>query len=309
MQDMREQKRKWTSLGWLVALAAVAVLVPVLSGILGAAPRWGMAGHRISGVAAASTVPEGMPAFFRAATEQLGWLNYEPDRWRGERMVEANEAFRYDHYVDLENVPEETRRARDRFEYLTLLTGRLQRPARDGGLLPFHIIELQQRLTIGFSLWRKSTDAQERQWLEQRIINDAGILGHYAADAANPHHTSIHHNGWAEGSPNPAGYTTERDFHARFEGEFVGARVTLEDVVAKLPRDTRRLADVRADTWSFILASHAQLERLYQLEQRERFGPTTTGAAHLEFATERIAAGAAFLRSLWWTAWLNSETY
>ena len=267
-----------------------------------------MAGHRITGLAAASTMPDAMPAFFRAAVDRLGWLNYEPDRWRADALVEANEAFRYDHYVDLENVSEMARRARDRFEYLSILQREnIERPARDGGLLAFRILELQQRLTIGFSQWRRSTDAQERRWIEERIINDAGILGHYAADAANPHHTSIHHNGWAAGAPNPDGFTTDRDFHSRFEAEFVGARATLEDVVARLDRDARRLAQPRADIWSFILASHEQLRRLYQLERRERFSAATASPAHLVFATERLAAGADFLRSLWWTAWLDSE--
>ncbi|MCI0434188.1 MAG: hypothetical protein L0271_11215 [Gemmatimonadetes bacterium] len=289
----------------VAALACVMALTSAHGGVV----RWGLAGHRITGLAAASTLPDVVPEFFRAAVDQLGWLNYEPDRWRADAMVEANEAFRYDHYVDLEHVSPAARQARDRFEYLSILQrDGLARPARDGGLLAFHILELHQRLTIGFSQWRKSSDARERRWIEQRIINDAGILGHYAADAANPHHTTIHHNGWADGAPNPNGYTTERDFHARFEAEFVGAHATLEDVVAGLGPEVRRLADPRADTWAFILSSHSRLETLYQLEKRARFSATTRSASHLVFATERLAAGADFLRSLWLTAWLNSES-
>lgn len=269
--------------------------------------RWGEAGHTMAGRAAGTNLPEAMPAFFRSSAEQLGWLNYEPDRWRENEMVEANEAFRYDHYVDLEVIPAEIRSARDRFEYLSALqrTG-MQRPSRDAGLLVYRIIELEQRLTIGFTNWRRTSDARERAWLEQRILQDAGILGHYATDAANPHHTTIHHNGWAENAANPEGYTTDRTFHWRFEGEFVQTHVTFDEVVARVRPDVTHFRDIRAAVWDFVLASHGRLTELYRLEKQEAFGGGTQGSAHEQFALERLAAGAEFLRSLWWTAWLNS---
>lgn len=269
--------------------------------------RWGEAGHMMSGRAAATNLPASMPDFFRNASEQLGWLNYEPDRWRENSMVEANEAFRYDHYIDLEVVPPDARSARDRFEYLSALQrAGVQRPSRDAGLLTFRIIELQQRLTIGFRNWRRATNASERAWLEDRILQDAGILGHYATDAANPHHTTIHHNGWAANSPNPHGYTTDRTFHGRFEGDFVQAQITFDELLSSVNREVVRFQDVRASVWDFIGQSHGRLDALYRLEKQETFGATTRGREHEAFALERLAAGTEFLRSLWWTAWQNS---
>ena len=44
--------------------------------------RFERVGHRITGEVAARRVPEAMPAFFRNATQQLAYLNPEPDRWR-----------------------------------------------------------------------------------------------------------------------------------------------------------------------------------------------------------------------------------
>jgi hypothetical protein len=41
-------------------------------------------------------------------------------------------------------------------------------------------------------MWRAEKDSNKRKWIEQRIINDAGIPGHYVIDVANPHHTTIH---------------------------------------------------------------------------------------------------------------------
>ncbi|MGH7503074.1 MAG: hypothetical protein ACREL7_15210 [Longimicrobiales bacterium] len=296
-------------MGWAPGRVAVGVAGALVVAAMGGGARWGEAGHVMAGRAAASRLPAEMPQFFRVAPDRLGWLNPEPDRWRADAMVEANEAFRYDHYIDLEVVPEAIRAARDRFEYLSALqrTG-MQRPSREAGLLPFRIIEMQQRLTIGFAQWRRTTDAREREWLEHRILDDAGILGHYATDAANPHHTTIHHNGWAENTPNPDGYTTERTFHWRFENEFVGSHITFEELLVRLDGDARQFVNVRDDVWQFLRSSHAKVDQLYRLEKQEMFGPDTQSGAHEAFALDRLAAGTDFLRSLWWTAWLNSAT-
>jgi hypothetical protein len=179
-------------------------------------------------------------------------------------------------------------------------------PERDGGLLPFAILEMTQRVAIGFRLWRAETDPHRRSWIEQRIIDDAGILGHFVADAANPHHTTVHFNGWAENWPNPHGFTSDRTFHARFESDYVRAHLKLDDVLPLAVAPVHQVADLRAGVLAYIRATHAQLERLYELEQQEPFGPLTAGAAHKRFTAERLAAGAVMLRDLWWSAWLMS---
>ena len=277
------------------------------------APRaldaWGAHGHTISGQAAATRLPDDMPKFFREAARQLAYLNPEPDRWRGAGMKELDEAFRYDHYLDLEIVPPAALGAEDRYDYLEeLQKAGLADPARDAGLLPFRILELQQRLTVEFRLWRNARDRHERAWIEERIINDAGILGHYVTDAANPHHATIHFNGWAKGSPNPRGYTTDNTFHRRFESDFVGAQITLHDLLARVSPAPRRLENPRAEVLRFIRESNALVERLYHLDQQQRFGPENGSPSHKQFAVERLSAGVEMLRALWWTAWLESGT-
>jgi hypothetical protein len=46
--------------------------------------------------------------------------------------------------------------------------------------------------------------------------------------------------------------------------------------------------------------------RLYDLEKLEAFGSMTRSPAHQAFAVERLGAGIELLRSLWWTAWVES---
>jgi hypothetical protein len=291
------------------SLRSRAVLtVPLLFTVIvcGAAARWGRDGHIMTGRAAANELPADMPQFFRDAREQLGWLNYDPDRWRNDIMVESNEAFQYDHFIDLEKVPDAALTARSRFAYLQQLANAgIARP-ESMGLLPFRILELEERLTQEFSMWRQATDARERAWIEQRVINDAGILGHYVADGANPHHTTIHFNGWDAGTSNPQGYTTDRTFHRRFESDFVSAHITVDDLIATHIPAAAELKDVRAAVIAYIRRSNGLVRSLYELEKKERFSATTTSAPHKQFTVDRLAAGAAMLRDVWYTAWRNS---
>lgn len=132
----------------LVRMRGVLILVALILASLFNLPRvdaWGEHGHRISGRAAATDLPVEMPAFFRDAAPQLEYLNPEPDRWR-ERAFEAmNEAFRYDHYIDLEVVPEVAMDAQDRYAYLAALyKAGVKEPEKSAGL--FVIPHSERRL-------------------------------------------------------------------------------------------------------------------------------------------------------------------
>jgi hypothetical protein len=270
--------------------------------------RWGYRGHEMTGHAAAADLPKEMPEFFRHASAQLEYLNPEPDRWRAPDSLarEMNQAFQYDHYIDLETVPAGALAAQDRWEFWTRAQAAGVRKVADVGFLPYRILEMYQRLEHEFQLWRNEKNEDRRKFIEERIINDAGIMGHYVADAANPHHTTIHHNGWVEGQPNPNGYSTAKGFHSRFETRYVETHITDADVTPRVQQQPERIADVRAVVMQHINASHALLNQLYDLDRTEAFGPDTKGAAHKEFAVQRLVAGADMLRSLWWTAWVKS---
>ncbi len=292
------------------ALASLLAL-PMLAATPSAPPFfWGSDGHEMAARAAVETLPEGIPAFFRDAGDQLVYLDPEPDRWRSRELTAMDQAFSYDHYIDLENVPADALDAPQRWEYVRrLYAAGLERPERDAGFLPYRIVELYQRLLAEWRLWRQAS-GEEREWIQQRIVNDAGILGHYVTDAAQPQHTTIHFNGWSSDAPNPRGYTTERDFHYRFETGFVGAHVRYPDIRSAMPaRPARDFRDVRSAVMDHILESNRQVERLYRLEQESPFDDDPEARApadHVAFAAERLAAGGAMLRDLWWTAWLDS---
>lgn len=284
-------------------------LVLLLSLTMPASVRgWGEHGHLISGLVAAQQMPGATPRFFRRATKQLSYLNPEPDRWKERAESDLDPAVRSlspDHYLDLEFVPEGAlTTAGDRHAFIEALGKAGRRPA-EAGFLPYRILELFQTLRIEFRLWRATTtDAKKRKMIEQRIINDAGILGHFVADGANPHHTTMHHNGWV--GDNPKGFSTDNTIHFRFESQFVQTHVQAKEV-APLVGEARVLAKPREEVIAFLQASKSHLEELYELEKQEKFGEATKSEAHKKFAQARLAAGAQMLRDLWWTAWVTSE--
>ncbi len=290
-------------IGRTMALAGAMTLAAA-----GTVLAWGFVGHGIISRIAAEGLPSDMPAFFTDAADQLTYLGPEPDRWRDDELVVMDEAWKYDHYIDIENVPAGALDAPDRFEYLeALYEAGLEEPEQSAGFLPFRMLEVYQRLTTGFARWRMAGSPEERAWIEARIVNDAGILGHYVADAGNPHHTTIHFNGWAEDAPNPEGYTTSRDFHWRFESPFVEAHIEADPVRARVAEGAEAFPDARVAIWRYLMTTHEQVVPLYELEKAHGFDPERATPETEAFVIDRLAAAATMLRSLWYTAWIESE--
>jgi len=272
---------------------------------------WGDAGHRMTGEAAALELPPSMPAFFRSASRQLGYLNPEPDRWkdRAERTLDPalEGGTSPDHFIDIEMVPPavlaNALKAPNRFAYSDTLAAAGVK-ASVYGFLPFRMLELSQQLRVDFRNWRAAPDSI-KPWIEQRIIDDAGILGHYVADGSNPAHASDQYNGWTRANPN--GYATDKQFHARFESAYVGANIKLADVLSRMDTTARVIPDFRAAIIKYLMDSNAQIEPLYRLDKVHPFSATQTAPEDKAFTADRLAAGAAMLRDIWFTAWVTSK--
>ena len=294
-----------------ITVAAI-VLLCATGGPDDSTPRpWGFLGHELAARVATEALPADMPVFFRNAADQLVYLDVEPDRWRDFNLREMDQAWNYDHFIDLENVPPGALTEPDRFTFLkALYDAGLEQPERDVGFLPYRILEMYQRLVTEWRMWRDESDPQRRSWIEARILNDAGILGHYVTDASQPHHTTIHFNGWSARAPNPEGYTEDRSFHRRFESLFVEAHVTHDDVSRHAYRGTPRsvAGSARTAVMDYVDESHTHVEELYRLDRDVGFDPDgPTRAATRDFTAARLAAGADMLGWLWWSAWLESS--
>jgi hypothetical protein len=103
------------------------------------------------------------------------------------------------------------------------------------------------------------------------------------------------------------GFTTDRDFHARFESAFVEAQVVYRDVADRMAPEPRELGEVRNAVMAHIRESNGAVERMYRLEQLVGFNPQEDRPETRGFVIGRLTAGAEMLRALWWRAWVESE--
>lgn len=269
--------------------------------------RWGAGGHEMAARAALSVLPGEVPAFFRAASDQLVYLNPEPDRWRVRDRPEMRGAWAPDHFINFEEVADGALSASDRYEYLAALRDAgVERPDQIG-FLPFTILERYQRLVTEWELWRRETDPERREWIEARIVNDAGVLGHFVTDGSQPHHTTVHYNGWARERPNPAGYTLDRTFHSRFETAFVDAHVEPVDVSRRVGPARSVAGTARGAVTEYLRTTHSLVEELYSLDRDIGFDPDSPARRDaVDFTAEQLARGAQMLAALWLSAWEES---
>jgi len=251
-------------------------------------------------------LPQDTPRFLTVEAERLMFLNYEPDAWRDPVEEKISPALRHghdpDHHFHFElfspaKLPD------DRYAYMEQL-GRLGKDPQSVGVLPWRAMELFQRMRVTFRQWRSAPDPATAHSLEARIVDDAGILGHYIADAAEPLHVTVNHNGW-ELPENPKDYTRDNTLHLRFEDEFVRARIKDRDV-GPLMGQLQIVNDGLPYIYDEIRRSHAQVTRLYDLEKATSFGAKNADPNAAAFVAGRLADAASTLRDLWYTAYRTS---
>lgn len=289
------------------------------------AAAWGATGHRLIGQAAAESFSPELPAFLRTRTvpADLGELVREPDRWKG--MGEPHNSMREGyHFVDLDEAgtvlggPAIHALPVTMKEYEAALVA-AGTDRFEAGWLPYALIDGHRNLTVYFGLWRAARAGEKyaktrerRAWFrrdrerrEALILREIGVYGHWIGDASQPHHTTIHYNGWSKTAPNPNGYTTER-VHARFEGEFVRDHLTLAEVKAKMRPGPVCEGPIQVCAVRYVVETNRETEPFYALEKAGGFKPgDPRGDA---FAAERLGAGASWMRDLVLAAWRDSAT-
>jgi hypothetical protein len=105
---------------------------------------------------------------------------------------------------------------------------------------------------------------------------------------------------------NPKGYAVDKRFHWRFEGEFVQARIKFTDLQPLIAGQPKTFKNLRTEIIAYLKASHAEVERLYELDKVVALDSLNNTVDARQFAAVRLAAGAEMLRDLWWTAWATS---
>lgn len=317
----------------IALLATAALFVAVGAGLTASqVDAWGSTGHRTIGVAAVRALPAELPAFLRTpgAAAEVGELSREPDRTKGAGQPHDRERDTA-HFVDLDDDghvmngrgPTLSELPELKSEYdAQLLAAGIE--VNDAGYLPYAIMDGFQQLARDFATWRvlnaaegRELDPAKRAWYredrlrrEALILRDMGYLSHYVGDGSQPHHLSIHYNGWGD-YPNPEGFTNSRQTHGAFEGAFVRGNVRLDAVEAAMPAANLDGFDLRARVATYLNGTLAQVVPFYRLEKTGAFAADAAGdvlAPGVTFADARIAAGAAELRDLTILAWRHAGT-
>jgi hypothetical protein len=245
---------------------------------------WGARGHTIANLAAVEGVPQNGPAFLRAQKAYIGHLGTIPDTWRSpsEPYLRISEDANHGWYTEGFDFIPEPPHSRTEFilrvydEYLKTKSKDRERAKllniRYTGLQAYSIVEGYERIKAGMRLYRALSNPQEsgranlgtiyasisplfrdpaqvKQMLTSDIAFYMGWVGHYVADAAQPLHNSIHHDGWS--GADPKGYTRDPNIHGRFESAYVDLiGVTEEDLLRYVPKEPRLLDDV----WRSVVA-------------------------------------------------------
>jgi hypothetical protein len=298
---------------------------------------WGVRGHTVANLAAVESIPATGPAFLKLQKAYVGHLGPIPDTWRGmaEPFLRISEDSNHSWYTEGFDFIQELPRSRTEFilrvydEYLKVSKTDPDRAKllniRYTGLEAYSIMEGYERMKAGMRLYRAVSEPGDRPNIgklyaavsplyqdpaevKQILANDIafymGWTGHYAADAAMPLHDSIHHDGWS--GDNPKGYTRDPEIHGRFESQYVDLIATSEaDVLKYVPKDARYLEDPWQATLQHSLDSRNFVESVYRLDLRGAFKDKDDREAR-ELVYTRLAAGAAFLRDLAYTAWIES---
>lgn len=315
-------------------LAGLSILL-LASTQLGA---WGLRGHTIANLVAVETLPDEGLAFLRAHTAYVGHLGTIPDMWRSmtEPFLRISEDPNHGWYTESFDFIKDVPRSRTEFtlrvyeEYLRVSKSDPERSKflniRYTGLQAYSMMEGYERMKAGMRLYRYAgakepgyrdiasfyapvspllRDAnQTRAFLAYDVAFYMGWLGHYIADAAQPLHNSRHHDGWD--GPNPKGYTRDPEIHGRFESTYVDLiQVSEADVLAYVPKQPRQLADPWTAILDHMIEARGHVEEVYKLDLRGAFAKPGDPEAKKLVCT-RLASGAAFLRDLAYTAWIES---
>lgn len=281
---------------------------------LSTAYSWGIRGHQAINRAAVQSIPADGPIFLKAHEDWIAYLAIIPDNWRSPSepalkiLEDPNHGWFKEQFAMLPAIP------RSRYEFVIALyeaqkkqtaeAGRLTN-VRWTGTLPYAAQENFERMRAAMRRYRAmKTGGQDTKYVELEIAQYMGRLGHYTGDGAQPLHDTIHHDGWS--GPNPKDFRRESRVHGRMESQYVDLiEVKTEDVLKQVA-PAKRLKDPFAAILEHLDKAAEKVEKVYELDKAGAWADKENKEAK-NLVHERLASGAALLRDLAYTAWIESD--
>lgn len=245
---------------------------------------WGDRGHKLIAAAAVENLPEPLRSYFRTRKVYLVEHASDPDLLARDDATE-----RPHHYTDLD--------ADDAFPFPNL---RRQFVLEKAAPKPW-------QLPHGDSIWqierftlRLADSLRRRRW--QEADHDAVFAAHYAADLTQPLHTVMNYDGQLTG---------QNGVHVRFETDLLNA---LADGWQLKPQPAIFEPDLRARIFQEMAASFSYRNVIFAADHLAVSGRNYLDPQYSRMfyelagplAEKRLAAGASFVSSLWYTAWVRA---
>lgn len=294
-----------------LAAATALILLPI------SGTPWASRGHSVIDKAAVDALPDDGPVFLKKYADYIAHSASVPDYWRDapgafSRIEEdPNHGWFREQFASIRPIP------RSRYEWVIAIYKEHERIVKTDpeaaklmnvrwtGTLPFAAVEVYERLTAEMRRIRilqkagKPTSDQE-----QTCAFLVYWLGHYIGDGAEPLHDTIHHNGWL--GPNPNGYATDANIHARFESNMVdNMKLSEADIAPRLGPPQHLDGDVFENILAFLDKSGDRTEAIYKMDKRGALKDPKDPEAR-EMVLLCASDGARMLRDLIYRAWLES---
>lgn len=297
-----------------IALLGLALLTSVQSC---PALAWGGRGHAVIDRAALATLPADGPLFLQKYADFIAEEATMPDSWRSssEPFAKIEEDPNHTWFVERLRFLDPVPRSRYAFvlalyrEHLRL-RGIDPRAAervnvRWTGTLPYAVMEGYGRIVAGMRALRaKQSRGEPTAHIEQVLAFDTAWMAHYIGDGTQPHHASIHCEGWF--GDNPKGYTRSGAIHGVFEIGYVDAiNLQPSDILGRIGAPGHQEGDLFGEVLQFLGDSASEVETIYDLEKRGILADPTNREGR-EFVYRRTSIGAAMLRDLLYRAWQES---
>ncbi len=260
---------------------------------------WGFFAHKKINKLAIFTLPPEMLGFYKKHLEFIEHNAVNPDK---RRNVLKEEACR--HFIDLDAYPDSVKLPLYWKEAIAKYT---EDSLSHHGIVPWHIQNIKYQLTEAF-----------RQKAVDKILRLSADLGHYAADANVPLHTTANYNGQLTNQQGIHGFWESRLpelFHDDYDF-FIGHALYL--------KNTQQAA------WNAVTTAHAGVDSVLKFEKElnnkfpedkkyafeERNGTTVkmysedySRAYHHQLSGQverRMRASILFVGSLWYTCWVDA---
>ena len=279
----------------------IAALLCFGTGVGSTALAWWSESHPVITEAAFAALPADMPEFFRKGKETVASYSGDPDLWKEKAVPALRSAENPNHFINLESL-QGKELPKTRQQYVKLCWD-VNTDADKTGCLPYAIQEDYEKLVMAFAEHRK---APEDKAVQAKVLYLAGVLAHYAEDAAQPLHTTIHYDGRAK----PNKVSPRSGIHPKVDALPEKLRLTAEEIA----KDIKKVEAPKDVAFAFTLAaireSHGRVDRLYEFEAKlpdtDAEPPKDPDKDLREFSLERCRAGASLAATLWYAAWAQS---